>query len=98
MMDIVNLPVMKAKCKTCPFHTDEHGRHLDPHLVSIIQADIISKASQLCHHPRLIGEKETHICRGARDFQIEIFYRLGVLETPTQEAWDKALNTVEGNR
>jgi hypothetical protein len=47
----------------------------------------IIEASQICHHPLLSGKKETHICRGARDFQLEIFYRLGVIDSPTDEAW-----------
>lgn len=82
-------PVMKAKCSTCPFRTDAKGRHLDVMVVERIQKQCLTKASQICHHPTLQGKPETHLCRGARDFQLEVFYRLGVLEAPTDAAWRK---------
>ena len=102
MTDIPNFPVMPRRCPTCPFRTDERDRYPDKailqrgasplqscraELVAKIQQRCLSEASQICHHPRLQGKAETHLCRGARDFQIEIFYRLGVLDAPTDEAW-----------
>lgn len=95
---ITNFPVMPAKCSTCPFRVNDHGRHVDPMTVSRIQADVISKASQICHHPTLSGKKETHLCRGARDYQIEIFYRLGFLESRTDEAWQKRLQELKSKK
>jgi len=89
MINITDFPVMPTKCKTCPFRVDENGRHQDPHFVSRIQTDVISHASQICHHPRLSGKQETHLCRGARDFQLEIFHRLRFIESPSDEAWEQ---------
>lgn len=45
------------------------------------------EASQICHHPRLHGHTETHLCRGARDHQLVVFHRMGVIDAPTDEAW-----------
>jgi hypothetical protein len=81
---------MKTQCPTCPFRTDQSGRHPDVALVNRIQADMLTRASQICHHPALRGHRETHLCRGARDYQLMIFHRLGVIEAPTDQAWAKA--------
>jgi hypothetical protein len=58
-------------------------------LVNRIQQQCLTEASQICHHPHLHGKPETHLCRGARDFQLQIFHRLGVIEAPTDKAWRK---------
>ncbi len=87
IIDITDFPVMPAKCKTCPFRVNDEGRHPCPELVSQIQAQVITEASQICHHPSVYGKEQTHICRGARDYQLEIFYRLGMIDSPTDEAW-----------
>ncbi|MBW4533713.1 MAG: hypothetical protein KME09_07215 [Pleurocapsa minor HA4230-MV1] len=63
-------PVRKKQCATCPFRTDSTGRHPDPMLVSRIQQQCLTEASQICHHPRLIGKPKTHLCRGAREWNI----------------------------
>lgn len=78
--DISNLPVMKAKCKTCPFadsgckevRANVEGRLLD--------------ASQECHSSG--WPKGKALCRGARDVQLTIFHRLGFIDAPTDAAWD----------
>lgn len=44
-------------------------------------------ASQVCHHPRLAGRKETHLCRGARDHQLTLLYRLGMIPEATDAAF-----------
>ncbi|MBP5978024.1 hypothetical protein HW132_36360 [Brasilonema sp. CT11] len=90
-IDITNFPVMAAKCSTCPFQTDEHGRYKCPDVTNRIISRILSNCSQICHHPRFAEKPETHLCRGARDYQLEIFYRLGVITAPTDEAWKAKL-------
>jgi hypothetical protein len=80
---------MKEQCGTCPFLKDKCGRFPDPKLVASIEARILTKASQICHHPSLHGKRQTHLCRGARDFQLMIFHRLGVLAEPTDKAWEE---------
>jgi hypothetical protein len=84
-MKIAGWPVMPARCATCPFHP---GR--DQRLVNAILARTLFQASQVCHHPRLQGKKETHLCRGARDEQLILLHRLGWIEEPTDEAFAEA--------
>lgn len=87
-INISDYPVMSTKCETCPFRTNDKGRHPDGALAAQIQQKCLTKASQICHHPRLSEQNQTHLCRGARDFQLEIFYRIGVINEPTDAAWE----------
>jgi hypothetical protein len=82
-VDVRHMPVMSSKCETCPFNDDG-----DRHLRSAIEERVLTTASQTCHHTGAIHERpDTHLCRGARDFQLQVFYRLGFLSAPTDEAW-----------
>lgn len=81
MIDISNFSVMNSKCWSCPFVIDLSLSH------QIMNRCL--ESSQVCHHPRLSGKKETHLCRGARDYQLEIFHRLGIISEPTDESWSK---------
>lgn len=85
--DTHDWPVMAKQCPTCPLRQDERGRYPDERLASSVIERCITRASQICHHPRLQGRRETHLCRGARDYQLTIFYRLGLLPEPTDRAW-----------
>ena len=95
LQEIADYPVMRAPCATCPFRADRRGRHPDPKLVEKILGRTLSQASQICHHPTLSGKEQTHLCRGARDFQIAMFHRLGVLDAPTEEAWERRRQALE---
>jgi hypothetical protein len=53
----------------------------------------LNEASPICHStgPGALVEtkqKKELLCRGARLFQAEIFYRIGFLKEPTVEAWE----------
>ena len=82
-VNIASWPVMRKKCPTCPFRPDsplaEHRGSVEARLLD---------SSQICHHPVLHGKKEDHLCRGARDIQLEILFRLGVIREATDEAWE----------
>jgi hypothetical protein len=87
--DTTDWPVMAKQCATCPLRQDAHGRYPDERLASSVIERCITRASQVCHHARLHGRRESHLCRGARDYQLMIFYRLGFLDEPTDQAWEK---------
>lgn len=76
-----DLPIMRMKCRTCPFKRD----HEDS-VRQAVSRKLLS-ATQLCHHPRLHGKTETHICRGARDEQLTLMHRMGIIPKPTDAAW-----------
>lgn len=77
-------PVQKQRCATCPFN--ENGDQL---IKANVISRILTEASQLCHH---VDNKL--LCRGARDYQIEIYHRLGVLAEPTDKAWSEAYERI----
>ena len=83
MIDVTTFPVMLERCATCPFN--EGG---DRHLRQTIEARSLN-VSQTCHHTGAIhGKPDTHLCRGARDFQLQMFFRMGFLSAATDEAWE----------
>lgn len=85
-INVQGWPVMKSCYSTCPF-----GEGGDQELKdTIIQRIAGMAASQICHHPRMHGKKETHLCRGARDFQLTILHRMGMIAEPTDEAFKEA--------
>jgi hypothetical protein len=86
---IEDWPVMKRSCPTCPFGIMEGGRRRDEQLCARIEAQALGTASQICHHRSLHGKPENSLCRGARNFQLMIFHRLGVIAEPTDKAWDE---------
>lgn len=96
MSNSVVLPVRKAKCKTCPFRAGGWT-----HVRELLEQRALTEGSPICHSTgkalvRHGGKRlKAHICRGARDFQLTIFHRLGVIEKPTDEAWQKRLDEIE---
>lgn len=76
---------MAEKCASCPFREDG-----DRVLCANILARTLLQAQQVCHHPRMHGKKETHLCRGARDEQLTVLHRLGWIDSPTDQAFAEA--------
>lgn len=82
--NIAGMPTMPAMCHTCPF-----GPNGDHDLRARIESRLLT-VSQTCHSTGAVhGAPDTYVCRGARDWQQMILYRLGFLEAPTDEAWRK---------
>lgn len=89
LRDISKLPVMSKRCESCPFNDDGCKS------IRQMVMDRSLEMSQTCHSTGVVhGKEDTHLCRGARDYQIELMYRLGVIESPTDEAWDKKRKAV----
>lgn len=86
LTDTTMFPVMPAKCKTCPFN---EGGCLE--VRQRVQERTLQGIGQTCHHTGMIhGRPDTHLCRGAREYQKELFVRLGLLRDMSDEAWDEA--------
>jgi hypothetical protein len=84
---------MKQQCATCPF-----GPNGDPLVhAGVVERMVKFQGSQICHHPALQGKPETHLCRGARDLQLNIMTAMGIIEAPTDKAfmakWEEIKNT-----
>lgn len=91
-MNTGDLPLRKTMCATCPFRPNSKYANLAEGLAQ----SAMSEASRICHSTgsnnginRRTG-KPPHLCRGAREIQLNAFYALGVLDAATDKAWNDA--------
>lgn len=81
------IPTRKHHCKTCPF-LDTGWTDVRP----LLTERALTGATPICHstgEDALVkSQGPAQICRGARDFQIQYFYRIRFLGAPTDEAWE----------
>lgn len=93
-------PVRKTNCKTCPWLK---GQKKEWASLKQMLMERALHSSPLCHSTgkalvRHNGEKlKAHVCRGARDFQLELFVSIGFLSEPTDEAWEAKLEEMQAN-
>ena len=90
LLQITNLPLRETMCATCPFKAGSPYADLAP----MLALSSLSDASRICHSTGANGihkrtGKEPHLCRGARNVQLEAMFALGVIEAATDEAWNK---------
>ena len=80
----IDMPIKSVKCSTCPF-----GPNGCVEVRESVKLRILNSASQTCHSTGVaIGKRrDTHLCRGARDFQLHVLHGMGFLSEPTDEAW-----------
>lgn len=85
-----DLPLRKTMCATCPFSPGSPYANLADSL-----AESAMSVSRICHSTgsnnginRRTGLK-AHLCRGARDLQLEVMASLGVIDAATDEAWNE---------
>lgn len=85
-----DFPVRATKCGTCPFRPGSKYEYLREDL----EFSARTSSSRICHST---GSKNAinartgvpaHLCRGARDAQLDELYNMGVLTAPTDEAWN----------
>lgn len=83
------LPVMPVQCKTCPFRVGIEYEELREYLsiAAITEGRICHSTGRNAIHRRT--GKPPRICRGARDQQLQMMAAMGVIESPTDEAWAK---------
>lgn len=55
---------------------------LRPGRLDEIKSYLISGTNHLCHTPHK-GRRNALACRGGRDFQLQCWHRMGVLDDPT---------------
>ncbi len=81
---------MPKSCDTCPFRPGSEYAFLAADLAK----SALSDGSRICHstgssaiHQRT--GKPPMLCRGARDIQLRFFHATGLLDAPTDEAWER---------
>ena len=87
-----NLPVRLKQCQSCPFNSTASGDWLA--VRPLLTHRALNEGTPICHSTgqalvRHNGERlPAHLCRGARNLQLTLFYALGYITAPTDEAWD----------
>ncbi len=88
--EVASEPLREKMCATCPFREGSKTAYLKE---TLTEASV--RETRICHSTGSNNafHKRTgispHICRGSRDFQLQLFFKLGVIESPTDEAWNK---------
>lgn len=79
--------IRRSKCKSCVFRPEKDGGiELTPSRRIEIQAYLLQGVNQLCHH-----DEDKTICRGGREFQLQCWHRMGIIEEPTDAALREAM-------
>jgi hypothetical protein len=87
--NIRGMPVKPKQCSTCPF-----GPNGDQATRTMVEGRLL-QVSQTCHSTGAVnGKPDTHVCRGARDWQLQILHRLGFLESPTDKCWEEKASSI----
>jgi hypothetical protein len=86
---------MKTHCASCPFLPGSEYADLVPHLIQCA----LTASSRICHCTGTNGVKgktgkPERLCRGARDVQLQVFFRMGYISAPTDEAWDAKVEEI----
>jgi len=84
--DLRTYPVQEKPCKTCPFE-GENPVPIVPERYSAFIENLAGEGQHLCHS---LDNKA--ICRGARNIQLRILKAMGMLDEPTDEAFNQAIN------
>ena len=74
-------------CKTCPFVTPNIVR---PDKMLEIYGYLLEGVNHLCHKDR----SNKTVCRGGRNFQLQAFCAMGLVENPTDASLRTAMTKV----
>lgn len=77
----------KTMCGSCIMRPESQGGiSLTPERRAEIVAYLMEGQNQLCH-----SDNNKTICRGGRDYQLNLWARLGIISAPTDEALRQAM-------
>ena len=82
--DMRTYPVQQSPCKSCPFAGKEPLQVSSENMVGYLD-NLFGKGQHICH------STNKHICRGGRDIQLQWLCAMGMLDEPTDEAFDRAV-------
>ncbi len=77
--------VRKHQCISCPFKED--GLKLDTEKMGEIFSYLITGTNHFCHS----DYRDNAVCRGGRNYQLDIWAKIGLIDEPTDTALYKAM-------
>jgi hypothetical protein len=75
---VCELPIMKQFCKSCPFKPNERGVWQNAPLASKVIERTLFNSQQICHGTEGEKREPKNRCKGAYDYNFEIYKRLGL--------------------
>ncbi len=84
--DLRTYPVQDKPCKTCPF-AGSNPLHLSKSDLESYYQNLLGNRQHFCH-----SVDNTKICHGGRNIQLKWLCSIGMLDTPRDEAFNKAVN------
>jgi len=82
----MNIEPPTTQCKYCPFRSDG-GIKLSQAKTEEIYRYLLQGVNHLCH----LVVTRNQVCWGGRQWQLEVFYRLGYIGSPTNKALAEAM-------
>lgn len=79
------MKLAKQQCKSCPFLPN--GLPLPPKEMAEIYSYLFEGINHLCHSDR----SDKTICLGGRNWALETWHSIGVINAPTNEALAEAM-------
>ncbi|MCC3459788.1 MAG: hypothetical protein EAZ73_09065 [Oscillatoriales cyanobacterium] len=86
--DLRTYPVQNKPCKTCPF-AGETPLILPESDLVMFYKNLLGNGQHFCH-----SANNQKICRGGRNIQLQWLYLIGMLDEPTDKAFDETMNEV----
>lgn len=85
-MQLVNAKIRLKSCSSCPFHPG--GLELTDDKMTQIKAYLAEGQNHLCHS----DTTNKTVCRGGRQYQLNVFHARGWISEPTDEALREAMS------
>jgi len=82
--DMRTYPVQKVPCSSCPFSGDTPLETSPENMMGYLN-NLLGHGQHICH------STDEHICRGGREIQLRWLCAMGMLDEPTDEAFDRAV-------
>lgn len=89
--DMRTYPVQDKPCKTCPF-SGEKPLPLCPSDLVMYYQNLMGNGQHICH-----STNNTKICRGGRNIQLKWLCAIGMLDEPTDDAFNQAVEWALNN-
>jgi len=90
--DMRDYPVQKQPCKTCPFEGFLPSQISAKNMRRYVE-NLMGQGQHICH-----SSNNTRVCRGGRNLQLKWLCDIGMLDEPTDEAFDKEVNKAMENK
>lgn len=78
--------VNEQQCYSCPFNETSNRLPLPIERMNEIYGYLANGTNHMCH-----STSDETVCRGGRNFQLQILHRMGLITEPTDNALNEAM-------